>query len=65
MGLIVFHEMFLNIFHIQTKCGKYMGTYYGNMSVPHNTAMDLNNVMYKLIRASLIQPNIIMILPSS
>ena len=32
----------LGYFHIQTECG---GILCGIMSIPHNTIMDLNNVM--------------------
>ena len=37
MEVIVFHKIFLDIPHIQSKCGI--------LSVPHNIVMDLNNVM--------------------
>ena len=45
MGLIVFHEIFLNISHIQTECGKYLGIFSKTLSIPQNIIMDLNNVM--------------------
>ena len=47
MGLIVFQRIFLNIPRIQIECGRI----YENMSVPHNIAMDLNNVMVVLCGA--------------
>ena len=31
--------------NIQTKCGKYMRMFLGILPVPHNIAMELNNVM--------------------
>ena len=34
-----------NITHICTKCGQYSGIFYGNLLVPLNIVMDLNNTM--------------------
>ena len=31
--------------HVWTQCGKYMEILCGILSVPHNTIIDLNNVM--------------------
>lgn len=43
--LTFFHIIFPNISHIQSECGKHHEIFYGIISIPHNTAMDLNNVM--------------------
>lgn len=42
MGLTLFHGMFLDVFHIQTECGKYMRMFRGILSV---LFMDLSNGM--------------------
>ena len=45
MGLTKIHKFFLDIFHIQSKCEKYLEIYCGILSVPQNIVVDLNNVM--------------------
>ena len=39
-----FHKIFLEIFHIQFEIEKYHEIFYGILSAPQNTVMDLNNV---------------------
>ena len=31
--------------HIQSECGEYPGIFCGILSVPHNIAVDMNNIM--------------------
>jgi hypothetical protein len=45
MGLAILHVVFPAISHIQSKCEEYMKILRGIPSVPHNNAMDLNDVM--------------------
>ena len=55
MGTTTIHKIYLNISHIQTKCGKYHGIFCGLLLVPHNIVMDLNNVMLVHIDACINQ----------
>ena len=43
--LTILHQIFSYISHIQTECGKYMGTFHYLLLRPHNIAMGMNNVM--------------------
>ena len=45
MGLKIFHGIFPDISHIQSKCGHYLGKFHGILSVPHNIVMDMINVI--------------------
>ena len=40
-----FHKSFLDISHIQSKCGKRIRILCGILSVPHNIVKDPNKVM--------------------
>lgn len=41
----MFHRIFLDISHIQNGCGKYPGILCKILSIPHNIAMGLNDVI--------------------
>ena len=64
MGLTLFHVVFLDIFHIQTKCGEYSGILRGIMLVLHNERVYMNNVMKKIPDENKINKLIIMSLES-
>ena len=44
MGLVVFHGIFFNIFHIESEIGKCHGIFREILSIPQYIVMDLNNV---------------------
>ena len=44
----------MDIPHIQTVCGEYLGILRGILSAPQNIVMDLNNVMYVILPICII-----------
>ena len=46
VGHTIFYKKFSDVFHIQLKCEKYPNIFCGVLSIPHNTVMDVNNIMY-------------------
>ena len=56
MGLTVISRIFSDIPHIKSKCGECKGIFMGILSMPHNTLMDLNNVMKYYTRMESLYP---------
>ena len=55
VGLVVLHGIFPYILHFHFEYGECMRIFYGIFSVPDNTFMDMNNVMYVYIKYAIYQ----------
>ena len=43
----MFHKIFMDSFHTQFECGKYLRILCGILSILRNIVMDMNNVMFQ------------------